>query len=216
MEESRAMHRSAQSGSGDLKNAEDAILLEQFVGDEAASLMGILRSYVVRYQLTGRNENIQEAALELLHEVYIKATKSFAKFDRSRPIRAWLLGIARNEAQDKQTALGKRKQNETLMCDFRQQTQDSDEDEDPLERLFAADNTSPERQTEIREQITYLFSQLSDEYRSVLRLWIVEGLDGTELAEKLGCTYENAIVRLHRAKKQSRTILATEKGGGNG
>jgi RNA polymerase sigma-70 factor (ECF subfamily) len=213
MEEARAIHRGVSSEPGSPSNIDDVIFLEQFIGEEAASLMGILRSYVLQYQLARGKEDVQDAALELLHEVYIRAVKSYARFDRSRPIRAWLLTIARNLALDKQAALGKRQQHESLMSDLRQQTQTSTKDEDPLERLFAASDTEPEQQIEIREQLTYLFSRLSEENQHVLRLWAVEGLDGTELAQQLGCSYKSAIVRLHRARKQLRTILATERGG---
>lgn len=211
MEEARAIHQRVSSEPGNPSSPDDAIFLEQFIGEQAVSLMGILRSYVLHYQLARGKEEAQEAALELLHEVYIKATKSYARFDRSRPIRAWLLTIARNLARDKQAVLGKRQQHEVLMCDIRQQAQDSQRDEDPLERLFAGSDSGPEQQIEIRDLLTSLLSRLSEDHQHVLRLWVVEGLDGTELAEQLSCSYENAIVRLHRARKQLRTMLATER-----
>src|SRR5579875_2243736 len=89
MEEARAIHQDVSSEPGGPSNADDAMFLEQFIGGEAVSLMGILRSYVLRYQLAHGKEEVQEAAFELLHEVYIKATKSYTRFDKSRPIRAW-------------------------------------------------------------------------------------------------------------------------------
>jgi RNA polymerase sigma factor (sigma-70 family) len=178
--------------------------------------MGILRSYVFKYELADKKEEIQEVALELLHEVYIEAVKSREKFDPAYAPRAWLLGIARNLVMRKRTAIINRKRNEDLMCDLIQERQEQEVDEDPLERLLTKTGLGLEQQVEANDTVEYFLSRVSEEYKYILRLWYMEDLSAEEIAERLGCNRNSAIVRLHRAKKQLRATITNEKGGRNG
>jgi RNA polymerase sigma factor (sigma-70 family) len=202
----------------DVKGSEslDDNLLNQFLGEEAAHLMGILRSYVFKYELTDKKEEIQEIALELLHEIYIEAAKSHKRFDPTHPPRAWLLGIARNLVMRKRTAMIERKYHEDLMCDLVQQRQEQEGDEDHLERLFTKTGPRLEQQVEANDTIEYYLSRVSKEYQYVLHLWYMEDLSAEEIAERLGCNRNSTLVRLHRARKQLRAAITNEKGERNG
>lgn len=202
----------------DIKGSEslDDNLLNQFLGEEAAHLMGILRSYVFKYKLADKNEEIQEIALELCNEVYIEAVKSRERFDPACAPRAWLLGIARILILRKRAAMIERKHHEDLMCDLVQQRQEQEGDEDPLERLFTKTGLGLEQQVEANDTVEYLFSRVSKEYQHILHLWYIEDLSAEEIAETLGCNRNSAIVRLHRARKQLRAAVINEKRGHNG
>ncbi len=92
MEETNAMPQDADTEADVSKRAH---LLTRFIEEHAASLMITLRGYVRRAHLVSDiEEAVQEAALELLDEVYLEAIKTGAHFDPSRPPKAWLLGIA--------------------------------------------------------------------------------------------------------------------------
>jgi DNA-directed RNA polymerase specialized sigma24 family protein len=78
-------------------------LLTSFIEAHAESLMGILRSYVSKRRLASNEEEVREVAVELLHEVYLEATKTSAHFDPTRSPQAWLLGIAVNILNQKKT-----------------------------------------------------------------------------------------------------------------
>jgi RNA polymerase sigma factor (sigma-70 family) len=207
--------KTQQSGVQDPESADD-ILLSQFLGEEAASLMGILRSYVSKYDLASKKEEIQEAALELLHDIYIEAVKSREKFNPTYEPRAWLLGIARNLIKRRRSAMIERKRNEELMSDLVQRRQEQEIDEDPLERLFTKTGLGLEQQIEANDSVEYLLSRVSKEYQHVLHFWYVEDLNAEEIAERLGCSRNSAIVRIHRAKKQLRSAIINERGVRNG
>ena len=58
---------------------------------------------------------------------------------------------------------------------------------------------------ETREQVRSLIDQLPTDYRTVLLLRDIEGLDTKETAELLGVTPNAAKIRLHRARLALRT-----------
>jgi DNA-directed RNA polymerase specialized sigma24 family protein len=74
----------------------------------------------------------------------------------------------------------------------------------------------PECQVENMVQMEYLLSLVSEPYRKVLQLTYLEDKDGAALAESLGCSYDAALVRLHRARKQLRVALEKQRGESNG
>lgn len=69
-----------------------------------------------------------------------------------------------------------------------------------------------EQQVEARVQAEYLLSLVSASDREVLHLSIIQGLDGEELAQRLGCAYTAAQVRLCRARARLRVALERERG----
>ena len=114
-------------------------LLKQFLGKEAAQFIGILRSYISQYHIASGDEEVQDVALELFHDVYIEAMRSLTHFDPDRPPRAWLLGIAQNLVKRQYTATMRRKQNEIRFSELAQRNQDQEMDADPLRTLFYAE-----------------------------------------------------------------------------
>jgi DNA-directed RNA polymerase specialized sigma24 family protein len=70
------------------KPSNAAMVLSQFIEREAKDIIGILRSYVRKAGLASTNEEVQEAALDVLSEVYLEAVKSAHRFDATRSPRA--------------------------------------------------------------------------------------------------------------------------------
>src|SRR5258708_10329968 len=92
MEERISMQQGRAEDRIDTKPPDIARLLLQYIEQDANAIIGIFRSRVRKAGLASKPEEVQEAALELLNEVYIEATKTVHSFDPARPPRAWLLG----------------------------------------------------------------------------------------------------------------------------
>lgn len=189
-----------------------AIVLSQFIEREAKDITGILRSYVRKAGLASTNEEVQEAALDVLSEVYLEAVKSAHHFDASRSPRAWLLGIAANIIKRRKARQAKLAQEISLSSLQHDQQEGGDFAEHSFNLTNNLISEGLEQHVEAQEQLAYLFSFVSASDRDILRLSIIEGLDGEALAQYLGCPYTTAHVRLCRAKKRLR--IALEKQGG--
>jgi len=218
MEETNAMQQEVET---ETRALDPAILLAHFLEDNAGSFMGILRGYVSKANLVSDNyDELQEAALEVLHEVYVEANKTATHFDPARSPKPWLLGIAQKVVMRKRNELLKRRQHETMMSDLEREREKQNPDEDPLEQIIALarvkSEEQPEHQVEDKTQIEYLLSLVSERYRYVLHLVVLEDKDGEALAQTLGCSYDAALVRLHRARKQLRIALEKQRGESNG
>jgi RNA polymerase sigma-70 factor (ECF subfamily) len=183
--------------------------------------MVILRAYVRKANLVSDyDDELQNVALEVLNEVYIEALKTVTHFDPARSLKAWLLGIAQNLIRRKREELIKRQRREITIGELEYERKQQAPDEDPLEQIAALlkvkSEARPESQVEDMEQVDYLLSLVSEPYRKVLRLAYLEDKDGEALAEVLGCSYDAALVRLHRARKQLRIALEKQRGESNG
>lgn len=218
MEETNAMQQGTKTGTS---TSDIALMLTQFVENEAEPFMVILRAYVRKANLVSDNDDeLQNVALEVLNEVYIEALKTVTHFDPTRSLKAWLLGIAQNLVRRKREELIKRQRREITISELEYERKQQALDEDPLEQIAALLKTRsevrPESQVEDMEQVEYLLSLVSEPYRKVLHLTYLEDKDGEALAEVLGCSYDAALVRLHRARKQLRIALEKQRGESNG
>ena len=210
MEETNATQHGTEAK---LAVSETSILLARFIEAHADSLIGILRSYVYQYGGASTKDEIQEAALELLHEVYIEANKTSAHFDPTRSPRGWILGIATNLLIHKRSKRVQRHQHETLLSEFPQNNQtSSSSNEDVLDRLSTFYGRGFEEEVEMREEVAYLFSLISEKDRYILELSYVQGLDGDALAQELDCSYTAAQTRLCRARQRLRAATAKQEG----
>src|SRR5439155_16919985 len=91
--------------------ASDNMGLVEFITDNVASLLGILRSYVRRMGLA-RGEEVPAVAVEVLQEVVLEALDHAGRFNPSGQPMAWLLGIAINVIKRKKAELARRSRHE--------------------------------------------------------------------------------------------------------
>lgn len=207
MEEKNAMQSGVQALS------ETSILLTRFIETHADSLMRILRSYVRRANIASNEEEIQNFTVELLSEIYIQVTRTSAHFDPTRSPQAWLLGIAVNILREKKRESARIRQHEIPLNDLQRRNQDSgDSDEDALDRLTVLDGKGLEEDAEMRDEVQYLLSLVSEKDRYILELSYIHDLDGDALALELGCSYKAAQVRLWRARQRLRAALEKQEG----
>lgn len=204
--------RQRQAGDRiDTKPPDIGQLLLQYIEQDTNAIIGIFRSRVRKAGLASKPEEVQEAALELLNEVYIEATKTAHSFDPARPPRAWLLGIATHIISKKMAEQARHKSEIPLSA--------LQHDQQEVEVILASLTPTSmlisdgmEQQVEARAQVDYLLSLVSASDQEVLHLSIIEGLDGEELAQRLGCGYTAAQVRLCRARARLRVALKRERG----
>ena len=196
------------------KQLDSARLLLQYIERDSNDIIGIFRSYVRKAGLASNNEEVQEAALELLSEVYLEAVRSAHAFDSTRPPRAWLLGIAMHIISRKRAEQAKH-QPEIPLSAIQHDNQEVGDTFSSLILASMLTSEGMEQQIEARMQVEYLLSLVSPDDRKILRMSIIEGLDGEALAQQLGCSYTAAHVRLYRAKKQlKKRYEALEREGG--
>jgi len=140
----------------------------------------------VRFRVATR-----EAAEDVTSEVFMKALRSFDRYDPTRASpRTWLLRIARNAVTDHLRALKRRGSLHVS-----------------LDRIpdLVADVPSQEERVIRQERIQRLLNgsqSLRKADQEILSLRYGSGLDNGEIAEHLGITNNAVAVRLHRALKR--------------
>jgi RNA polymerase sigma factor (sigma-70 family) len=126
-------------------------------------------------------------AEEIVQEAVAQAFAKVDTYDTARPAVNWLLGFAINVIRQTQRDRGRT----AAMID----NTPLDQLEDLVDRIHGL---------EAQE----LLSLVSAPDQQILRLAIIDGLSGRELAAELGISEGTARVRLHRAKQQLRQAYA--------
>jgi RNA polymerase sigma-70 factor (ECF subfamily) len=207
-----------------------------YVEENAESLARTLRGYVIRAGLA-RGEAVPEAAIEVLQETVVEALRSAHRFDPSGRPAAWLLGIAANVIKRRQVKQAVRHKYEVPVRDAaRSRNEDSSSEMrsdselfDRLASLTVKRGITPlhtkhrpvllarddvEQNFDSKEVVEAMLARLSPEDQAVVRLAVLEGLEGDAVAIRLGIKPGAARVRLHRALKRLRKIMEEQQGGG--
>lgn len=171
--------------------------LRRFLEAESKALIGTLRTWVWKAGLaTGGDVN--DAAIELLSQIVIEALAHADRFDPSRQPRAWLLGIAVNLIKRKKAEAAKRLTREPLVSELVKPA-DGASDEEFFDRIMESGRANPMAEMEGRAQAEAMLALVTEDERQVIRLAVLEELDGDELARALDIKPGAARVRLHRA-----------------
>lgn len=185
-------------------------LLHDYLQENAASLLGTLRVYVLRMGLAVGADG-REVALEIFQESVAEALAYAERFDRQASPRAWLLGIAGNIMKRRKVARAKRFQREELLSNIARRHPNLSDENAVLDHLMPSVMTDPAQIVEADEQAAALLALVSREDQHVLSLAILEGHQHTSLAQELGTTPGTARVRLHRALSRLRVAWKTQQ-----
>ena len=183
--------------------ASDKMRLVEFITDNVASLIGILRSYVQRMGLA-RGEEVPAVAVEVLQEVVIEALDHAERFNPTGQPMAWLLGIATNVIKRRKVQIAKLSQRELFIGELSMTQQELLSEDELFDQITSCTSTGPEQDIEANEQAMMILSLVSAEDRRLLSLAFLYGFEREALAEKLGITLVAARVRLHRALNRLR------------
>jgi RNA polymerase sigma factor (sigma-70 family) len=181
----------------------DNTKLIEFIADNVASLLGIIRSYVTRMGLA-HGEEVSAVALEVLQEVVLEALSHADRFNPTGQPMAWLLGIAINVIKRKKFEHIRRSQREFSMSNFSLTQEEALSESDLFDQLTANTYAGPDQEIAANEQAELLLSLVSPEDQHILMLAFLQGFEREALAQKLGITPGAARVRLHRALKRLR------------
>ncbi|MDY6877746.1 MAG: sigma-70 family RNA polymerase sigma factor [Chloroflexota bacterium] len=185
-------------------------LLRRFIEENAETLMGTLRYYVVRAGLAGR-QGATLAAVELLNEVTVEALAHADRFRPSGQPMAWLLGIGANLIKREQAGRATRNRREPLMRDLYPRVQAVISEDELFDRLAALDVSDLAQDLEANEAVSAILALVSEDDRHVLRLALLHDLNGGELAQALNVTHGAARVRLHRALNRLRNAWQAQE-----
>src|SRR5712691_2800275 len=183
--------------------ASDNMWLVDFITDNVASLLGIIRSYVKRMGLAS-GEEVSAVALEVLQEVVLEALDHADRFNPTGQPMAWLLGIALNVIKRKKDELIKRSQRELSMSDLALMQEEHLSESELFDQLTANSSAGPDQEIAANEQAELLLSLVSPEDQHILILAFLQGFEREALAQKLGISAGATRVRLHRALKRLR------------
>jgi RNA polymerase sigma-70 factor (ECF subfamily) len=167
--------------------AGDASAYQQVVAAHAEGVFGLLR------RLLGDAEDARDIA----QETFVRAYQNLHRFDARRPLRPWLLRIARNLAY-----------NHLKSRQRRAEARATGDGSAQLERI-AAEQPSPASEVMARQRQSALdevLAALRPEFREVLLYRYMERLDYQEIAEVMGVPVGTVKTWLHRAKSQFREL----------
>ena len=191
----------------------------EFITDNVASLLGIIRSYVKRMGLAS-GEDVSAVALEVLQEVVLEALDHADRFNPKGQPMAWLLGIAMNVIKRNKAEHIKRSQRELSMSDLSLVQEDQHSESELFDQLTANSYAGPDQEIAANEQAELLLSLVSPEDQHILMLAFLQGFEREALAQQLGISPGATRVRLHRALKRLRLAwseqhLNSQKGESN-
>jgi RNA polymerase sigma factor (sigma-70 family) len=185
------------------ETSDNRALLRRFLEAETGALLGALHLYVVRAGLAN-GQGATLAAVELLNDVAVEALACADRFRPAGQPRAWLLGIAANLIKRRQVERAKRNRREPLIHDLFPDSQDAWSEDELFDRLAAFDVTDPAHSLAVNQELDAILAHISEGDQQVLRLAVLHGLSGLEMAQALGITPGAARVRLHRALNRLR------------
>lgn len=144
-------------------------------------------------RLVGRDLEIED----IVHEIFLVVHKRLHTFRGDSNITTWLYGIAVRVVSDRRRGRRWRR-----WFGWR-----GDRDRDGNDIVDAARALGPSAlellESQEAQRVVYqVLDTLSEDHRTALILFEIEGLSGQEIAVITGASIENVWLRLHRARKQ--------------
>ncbi|TNF73650.1 MAG: sigma-70 family RNA polymerase sigma factor [Acidobacteria bacterium] len=171
-------------------------------GDEKACEALAVRfrrpAYLLALQLLGNPDD----ALDVAQDSLIRFLTTLGRFDGQRPVLPWLLTIVRNRARDLQR---------------RHRVRRAESLDAVVESPRLTDHRrNPELETyqrELQRKIWQGLGRLDPARREILVLRDFQDLSYAEIAEILDIPVGTVMSRLHRARRELRSVLEDELGG---
>jgi len=178
----------------DALRAGDDGAFEILVREQSPRMLAVARRFV-------RNE---DDALDAVQDAFLSAHKSIGRFDGKAKLSTWLHRIVVNACLMKLRT--KRRKPETSIEDLLPGYLD-DGHLNPRPQPWQQTADEFLQAKESRQLVRRSIDQLPDDYRNVLLLRDIEGLDTAETARLLDVTDSAVKTRLHRARQALRNLL---------
>jgi RNA polymerase sigma factor (sigma-70 family) len=156
--------------------------------------------YRLAWRLTGSTADAEDLVQDVLVKLFSR-TRELSAIDKLRP---WLARVLYRQYVD----LTRQRARSPIT----QQATETEGDDDPLDGI-AGTADGPEEHAErgeLHERILYALGQLNPEQRAVISLHDIEGYSLVELETILETPLGTLKSRLHRARRQLRTLLSME------
>jgi RNA polymerase sigma-70 factor (ECF subfamily) len=175
--------------------ANDAAAFAELVNAQGPRMLAVARRLL----------RSDDDAADAVQEAFISAFRAIGNFEGGAKLSTWLHRIVvnaslmrlRNRTRRPEVSI------DELLPKF---VDDGGHIDEPREWRSPEPLDALERR-ETRERVRALIDRLPTDYRTVLLLRDIEGLDTKETAELLGVTPNAAKIRLHRARLALRTLL---------
>lgn len=181
-----------------------ALVLRAQAGELPAFNQLVLRYQDHAYSLALRMLGAQEPAEDATQEAFVRAWQRLDSF-RGGSFRAWLFTIVANQARDELRRRGRRPQTSLDAARDDPDRADLDPaDSDPLP-------DSVVEQTELRDALHRALMELPEDWRQIVLLSDVHGLDYQEIADSTGLALGTVKSRLSRARARLREIIRNSR-----
>ncbi len=171
--------------SGEGEPMDDRALVEALqAGDPQAPRLLVERFQGLLFGLCLRMMGHRHDAEDVLQDTFLRALRSVKGFERDRPLRPWLLGIAANRCR---TALGRRSRRPAT-------TEAIESTADPRSAIADPDDLAGELEAALE--------RLRPEYRMVFVLFHEQGLPYEEISQAIGRPVGTVKTWLHRARAE--------------
>lgn len=187
----------------------DEALLEQASHGSAEAFETLVLRYQDRvYNLLMRFCGTAEEAEDLAQEAFLKAYRALGTFRHGSRFYTWLFRIAVNTALSRRRKEVRRRGHEVASLD----APASGSSDDERLREVVADNAAADPAGEmerehVRKRVREALEAVDEDYRTVLLLRDIEGMDYDAIAETLSISRAAVKSRLHRARQEMARLL---------
>lgn len=191
--------------------AEDETLAEKAgKGDVEAFETLVLRYQDRVYSLLCRLSGSDEEAEDLAQETFMKAYRALGSFRQGSKFYTWLFRIAVNTSYSRGRQIQRRRKHEGVSLDAATRGDGNGDEAGSLGASAASTGDAPDARLEreaLQMRVREGVAQLDPDYRAVLLLRDMDGLDYDAIAETLEITRAAVKSRLHRARLELARIL---------
>jgi RNA polymerase sigma-70 factor (ECF subfamily) len=164
--------------------AEDAALVRRCLRGDAEAVRSLVEQYQADvFGLCIRMLRHRHDAEDVTQEVFLRIFRSLRRWDSSRPLRPWVLGITVNRCR---TWLSQRSRRPEAV--------------DYLQEVAAG--PPPDDAAELATEIESAVAQLRPDYRAVFVMYHEQGRPYEDIADALDCPVGTIKTWLHRARME--------------
>ena len=183
----------------------EKVLLARAKKGEIAAFETLMRAYENRvYTLALRSTGSEHDAADITQEVFLRAWRNLDSFRGDSSLSTWLDRVTANLCVD----LARKKTGEGASASIDDEESPAAAVADPV-RMNRPEEAA--ENNELRQELQYALSQISEEHRRIVILRDVGGLSYADIARTRGLEEGTVKSRLARARAALRRIL-TERG----
>ncbi len=197
--------RETNASETDPAQPSDEVLVAAVLSGEVNEFDGLVRRYADRlYSVIYNMISNHEDTNDLLMEVFDKAFRNLPKYQQNASFYTWIYRIAVNHTLNFIQKNKKRRKDMSL-----NELSFDDRFEEDLEDLRIKSGDSHLELDELQKKLNESLQKLSEEHRTVVVLYDIDGMPHADIAKILNCSEGTVRSRLHYAHKHLQKLLNT-------